>query len=89
MTCVCVCVIKLLLTEPISFSATHLSSQCYTMCIRRESGFCSICYVTAITNTVNGDNAADTAAAQVRNCLVFSWGFNKATCSISIISSIH
>ena len=26
-------------------SATHLSNQCYTMCIRREAGFCAICYV--------------------------------------------
>ncbi|TRY72397.1 hypothetical protein TCAL_12167 [Tigriopus californicus] len=25
--------------------ATHISNQCYKMCIRRQSGFCAICYV--------------------------------------------
>ena len=36
-------------------SATHLSNQCYTMCIRREAGFCAICYV-ATRDGIN-DNA--------------------------------
>ena len=38
-----------------SFAATHLSNQCYTMCIRREAGFCAICYV-ATRDGIN-DNA--------------------------------
>ena len=28
-------------------SATHLSSQCYTICFRQEEGKCAICYATA------------------------------------------
>jgi hypothetical protein len=28
-------------------TTTHLSSQCYTICIRQEQGKCSICYTTA------------------------------------------
>ncbi len=45
------------------FSATHLSSQCYSMCFRRENNFCAICFTTAITNIV-GANTADTENAQ-------------------------
>ncbi len=39
--------------------ATHLSSQCYTICVRREEGFCSICYIPSVT-----DDANDAAAMQ-------------------------
>ncbi|XP_059086991.1 uncharacterized protein LOC131883520 [Tigriopus californicus] len=29
----------------IGATTTHISNQCYKMCIRRQSGFCAICYV--------------------------------------------
>eukprot|EP00095_Tigriopus_kingsejongensis_P007868 maker-scaffold127_size327531-snap-gene-0.7 protein:Tk07868 transcript:maker-scaffold127_size327531-snap-gene-0.7-mRNA-1 annotation:"PREDICTED: uncharacterized protein LOC101744434" len=32
-------------------TATHLSNQCYDMCIRRASGYCSICYVPIEANS--------------------------------------
>ncbi len=43
-------------------TATHLSSQCYSICFRREASYCAICFTTAITNTV-GANTADTENA--------------------------
>ncbi len=50
-----------------SFSppATHLSSQCYNMCFRRESGFCAICFTTAVTN-IAGANTNDVSGDQVK-----------------------
>ena len=63
-----------------SIVATHLSSQCYTMCFRREVNFCAICFTTAITPILGANtdelnnnqasfglrvsNAAGTAAQQ-------------------------
>ena len=29
-------------------AATHLSNQCYDICVRREAGQCAICYVPAV-----------------------------------------
>ncbi len=34
------------------FLATHLSNQCYTICVRREEGFCSICYRAAVVPAI-------------------------------------
>ncbi len=52
------------------FSATHLSNQCYSMCIRRASGMCGICfYPTIITPTPAGILAS--AANQVEMFIEF------------------
>jgi hypothetical protein len=32
-------------------TATHLSSQCYDICFRRESKFCAICFQPTILNS--------------------------------------
>ena len=35
--------------DPLLFSAvTHLSDQKYTICFRREAGYCAICYTPSI-----------------------------------------
>eukprot|EP00094_Tigriopus_californicus_P014059 TCALIF_13615-PA protein Name:"Protein of unknown function" AED:0.10 eAED:0.10 QI:0/0.63/0.66/0.91/0.54/0.66/12/94/345 len=34
--------------------ATHLSNQCYNICIRRESGRCAICYVPNFADSIAG-----------------------------------
>eukprot|EP00095_Tigriopus_kingsejongensis_P007971 maker-scaffold135_size322082-snap-gene-2.13 protein:Tk07971 transcript:maker-scaffold135_size322082-snap-gene-2.13-mRNA-1 annotation:"hypothetical protein KGM_18655" len=34
-------------------TATHLSEQNYNLCIRREAGYCSICYVPVFADTTN------------------------------------
>ena len=48
---------------PFIFTVTHLSSQCYSMCFRREAGFCALCLTTAITPIV-GDIAPQANNAQ-------------------------
>ena len=34
--------------------ATHLSNQCYEICVRRETGMCFICYTPTISAAVIG-----------------------------------
>lgn len=38
----------------VSSTQTHLSSQQYDICFRRERGYCSICFSTKISSTSNG-----------------------------------
>ena len=51
-----------------SISATHLKNQQYNICIRRGSGFCSICYSVDITaadpNSFGLSLSPDASAAQ-------------------------
>ncbi|TRY72201.1 hypothetical protein TCAL_13281 [Tigriopus californicus] len=38
----------------VSAQTTHLSNQCYNICIRRESGRCAICYVPNFADSIAG-----------------------------------
>ncbi len=54
-----ICPLSMLMLENIS--ATHLSSQLYSICIRREAGYCAICYFPhrVLTTQDPGDQVED------------------------------
>ena len=53
----------------ISLLATHLSSQRYSICFRRASGMCGVCFIPSITIATTAGN---TASTQVNFIIRFS-----------------